>query len=763
MSSYIQKGDASMNILHVIHGYPPHYMAGSEVYTWNLCKQLAGQHQVSVFTRIENPYAAPYEISDSIEDGVQVRRINKAMRDYTFKDKYLDPAVDDAFRATLRDFQPDTVHFGHLSHLSSQLPIIARQEFGIPVVFTIHDFWLHCFRGQLVRPDMSICDGPSPASCLACAQRFFKDGIDAQQIDAYQAHMRDVIEHVDIFLAPSRTVESFFIKNGVPRQKLRYSRYGFDISRITPVKSSQKKQTLRFGFLGRVIPVKGIHTLLRAFAAVEGDSTLQIWGDTETQLSWLKSLCKQDPRVQFMGRYHNGEIQQVLENIDVMVAPSLWLENAPLVIQESFLANVPVVTSDAGGMAELVEEGVTGFLFPLGDEQRLTQLLQQLADQPEMLKALRESRGSVRSIEDDAAACVAIYDELQTNKKEPVRLPMRPAPWRVTFVTNPGVCNLHCAMCDTHSKYAPARTKSLPQLDFPLVRQTITVLAQRGLREVIPSTMGEPLLYSHFSEMIELVQSTGLRLNLTTNGTFPNGGIDYWASVLLPVLSDIKFSINSVDPNVAKVLMGGINADKQLHNIQRYLELKTKYEQGGGQLSTASVQATFMESNLNELPHLLKWAIQHNMDRFKGHQLWVNWPELQQESLRRSEQSIERWNRMVSTLIRIADTEKRPNGKKIRLENIVALDREGAQIDLDDTICPFLGQEAWVEADGSFQVCCCPSELRRKFGDFGSLHEHSFMEIWRSPQYRKFVQDWGHHPNCLACNMRKPKERTQHV
>ncbi|MCK5691024.1 glycosyltransferase, partial [Myxococcota bacterium] len=150
-----------MNILHVIHGYPPHYMAGSEVYTWNLCRRLAEQHRVSVFSRIENPYAAAYEVSNSIDDGVRVRRINKPQRDYTFRDKYLDPKIDEVFRAMLRETRPDVVHFGHLSHLSSQLPIIARQEFGIPVVFTLHDFWLRCFRGQLIKPDKSICEGPS--------------------------------------------------------------------------------------------------------------------------------------------------------------------------------------------------------------------------------------------------------------------------------------------------------------------------------------------------------------------------------------------------------------------------------------------------------------------------------------------------------------------------------------------------------------------------------------------------------------------------
>ena len=748
------KANLKMKILHVIHGYPPHYMAGSEVYTWNLCRQLAREHDVFVFTRVENPYSAPYQVANAFEDGVQVWRVNKPSRDYTFADKYLDARMDDAFRAILNQIRPEVVHFGHLSHLSSQLPSIAKQEFGIPVVFTIHDFWLHCFRGQLVRPDLSVCSGPSSEGCLTCAQFFFKDWVDLPHIESHRNHMRDVMDHVDVFLSPSRTLEQFFLGQGVPLRKLRYSRYGFDFSRVTATKTAKDSETLRIGFIGRIIPVKGVDLLLRAFVETIGPASLQIWGSAEPHLHWLREICRQDPRVTFKGGYHNGEIQQVLDGMDVIVAPSIWLENSPLVIQESFLANLPVITSDAGGMSELVQDGVNGFLFPMGDEESLCQLLQKLIDNPNLLSDLEPSRDTVRAIQDDAVACASLYKELLPSQRRPV-LPVRPAPWRVTFVTNPGVCNLRCPMCDTHSPYAPKELARSPQLDFGLVERTIKELAMRGLREVIPSTMGEPLLYSHFMQMIELVQGSSIRLNLTTNGTFPGRGVDSWAAALLPVLSDIKFSLNSVDPLTNTRIMGGIDSEKQLHNIQRYLELKTRHEANGGRKTTVTVQATFMESNFEELPQLLRWAIENGIDRFKGHHIWVTWPQLDQESLRRSTESAVKWNRMAATLHKIADDERCPDGHRIRLDNIESLHTESAATGPDSSLCPFLGREAWVEADGSFQVCCCPSTERREFGDFGNLNERSLMEIWRSPKYREFVASWGNHPICQTCNMRR--------
>jgi glycosyltransferase involved in cell wall biosynthesis/MoaA/NifB/PqqE/SkfB family radical SAM enzyme len=747
-----------MKILQVIHGYPPQYMAGSEVYTWNLSRHLTGSHQVSVFTRIENPYAAPYRTTDSLEDGVFVRRLNKPGRDYTFRDKYLDHRVDEAFRAMLRKTKPDVVHFGHLSHLSTQLPAIARAEFGIPTVLTIHDFWMYCFRGQLVRPDGGLCDGPSVAACLDCSRHFFKEWIDQGQVEARLRHIRDVVEHLDVCLAPSRTVATFFRNQGVPEQKVIFSPYGFDVNRITPRKTPRVAGPLRFGFLGRVIPCKGIHVLLEAFHATQGRATLDVWGDASSDRRWLDALCGNDPRVTFRGGYHNGQIQEALDDMDLLVAPSLWLENSPLVIQEALLAELPVITSDAGGMAELVQDGRNGFLFPLGDVGALRGLLQRVMDDPGRLGALKPDRGSVRTIADDAEACVAVYQGLAGTRRTPA-LPMCPAPRRVTFVTNPGLCNLHCPMCDTHSRYASADPKELPLLDFDVVERVVLELAQRGLQEILPSTMGEPLLYPDFRRLLELAARTGVKVNLTTNGTFPGrGGVDAWTAALLPVVSDVKFSVNAIEPAVAERVMPGAGARLQLQNIRRYLELKCRRETETGQTSTATVQATFMESTLEELPRLLRWAIANGLDRFKGHQLWVTWPQMEAESLRRSHEAAARWNRMVDVLREIAEHETAPNGKRIRLENVEPIRLDSEPRDGTATRCPFLGREAWIEADGTFQVCCCPRGERKAFGEFGSVLDAPFMDLWTSLRYRDFVEGWGRHPNCLKCNMRRPVE-----
>jgi len=288
-------------------------------------------------------------------------------------------------------------------------------------------------------------------------------------------------------------------------------------------------------------------------------------------------------------------------------------------------------------------------------------------------------------------------------------------------------------------------------------------LAQRGLHEIIPSTMGEPLLYPQFDKMIDLAARTGVKINLTTNGTFPLRGVDAWTEALLPVVSDVKFSVNGIDPAVVGAVMPGLVPEIQLGHIRRYLELKQHYEASGARRSTTTLQVTFMEKNIEELPKLLIWAAEHGMDRFKGHHLWVTWPQLAEQSLRSSRESRVRWNKMVVVLRELAERLRKPDGTRLRLDNVEILSLEGEAPTRAISLCPFVGREAWVEADGSFQVCCCPSEERKAFGEFGSLRDKSFMEIWTSPKYMEFAAGWGRHPNCLKCNMRHTRKENAHA
>ena len=131
---------------------------------------------------------------------------------------------------------------------------------------------------------------------------------------------------------------------------------------------------------------------------------------------------------------------------------------------------------------------------------------------------------------------------------------------RLTLLTNPDTCNLHCPLCFLNQRGVSSGFGEMP---IEVARRSIEKYA--GVREVIPSTMGEPLLYSHFEELLELCGSLGIPMNLTTNGSFPRTwGSDEGLKSLLLACSDIKVStLNSIcnlHPNILAYLEAPIGS-----------------------------------------------------------------------------------------------------------------------------------------------------------------------------------------------------------
>ncbi len=331
--------------------------------------------------------------------------------------------------------------------------------------------------------------------------------------------------------------------------------------------------------------------------------------------------------------------------------------------------------------------------------------------------------------------------------------------WRITFDTNPNDCNLHCLMCEHHSLYSDVEknriASGIPRqlMDIELIKKVLSSTRGSAIREIIPSTMGEPLLYQDFPKIIELCREFGVKLNLTTNGTFPVKGAIQWAELIVPVASDVKISWNGATKKTQETIMQGSNFDRGLQNIKDFLQVRDRYRERN--YCQVTLQLTFMELNLPELPDMVKLGISLGIDRIKGHHLWVNFKELEQLSLRRDSSSIARWNKTVQIISEIADDNLLPNGKKINLVNFDLLSDDAIYNLNPQGVCPFLGQEAWIAPDGSFKPCCAPDILRQELGDFGNINEVDVLDIWRSNAYQNLVKNYMQHRVCVACNMRR--------
>ncbi len=781
-----------MKILQVIHGYPMRYNAGSEVYTQTLAQALADRHEVQVFTREEDPFAPDYASRGDVDPDDPRIRLHLVNMPRT-RDRYRHVGVDERFAQVLEVFRPDIVHVGHLNHLSTSLLAKAASR-QIPIVYTLHDYWVMCPRGQFMQMDptdpnelWAACDGQEDRKCAErCYTRYFSGASAEREEDVgywtrwvtrRMAHVREMAELVDLFIAPARyLLDRYQREFGLPARKLAYLDYGFDLARLRG-RERVDGDPFTFGYIGTHIAAKGIHDLLRAFGTVTGDARLRIWGRPRGQeTDALRAIASGLPadasaRVEWLPEYRNQDIvRDVFDKVDAIVVPSVWVENSPLVIHEALQTRVPVITADVGGMAEYVGHEQNGLLFHHRDRTSLAAQLQRLADDPGLARRLgargylQSDSGDIPDIGNHAADIERVYEQLLRRRTSAKVSPL-PGPWRITFDTNPDTCNLRCIMCEEHSPLSSSqdlrRAAGKPRRVMPmeLLRRVIAEGAANGLREVIPSTMGEPLLYEHFDEIVDLCVAHGVTLNLTTNGTFPGRGARAWAQRIVPVTSDVKISWNGATKETHEAIMLGARWEAVVENVRTLVAVRDAHADAGGNRCRVTFQLTFLETNVAELADIVRLAIELGVDRVKGHHLWAHFDGIKSLSMRRDVGAIRRWNDAVAAA-RVAAAERPlPNGEHVLLENIVPLDETAASEDLaPGGPCPFLGQEAWVSAEGRFDPCCAPDAQRRTLGEFGNLRDSSVMEVWRGEPYRRLLATYRTRGLCLGCNMRKPTE-----
>lgn len=784
-----------MKILQVIHGYPMRYNAGSEVYTQTLCHGLAEDHEVHVFTREEDPFAPDFRLRaerDADDPRIALHVVNNPRN----RDRYAEPGVDRRFAELLERVRPDVVHVGHLNHLSTSLPREAATR-SVPVVYTLHDYWLMCPRGQFMqthpedpRQLWAACDGQEDRKCAErCYARQFGGAPDEREADvAYwtgwvgrrMRHVREMAELVDCFIAPSRYLHDRYRDGfGLPAGKLVYLDYGFDLDRLRGRRARLGDGPFVFGYIGTHIPAKGIQDLIRAFGEVSGETVLRIWGrprgqDTEALKALVRSLPpERAERVEWFPEYRNADIvRDVFDRVDAIVVPSVWVENSPLVIHEAQQARVPVITADAGGMAEYVRHGVNGLLFEHRSRRSLAGRMQELVDAPALARRLGRrgylyaASGDIPAIADHVQAVERIYGRV-LERRDSARVGAGPGPWRITLDTNPDTCNMRCVMCEEHSPHSPLQTArrraGRPRRVMPvdLMRRVVAEAAANGLQEIIPSTMGEPLLYEHFDEILALCSEHGVKLNLTTNGSFPRLGAKAWAERIVPVASDVKISWNGATKATQEAIMIGARWEHVLDNAGTFIAVRDAHAACGGNRCRVTFQLTFMEDNVAELADIVRLAVRLGVDRVKGHHLWTHFDAIEAQSMRRDGDAVRRWNEAVLAAREAAVERMLPNGRPVLLENIELLDEEEARHDLSPGgPCPFLGREAWVSAEGRFDPCCAPDAKRRTLGEFGNLHDRGLMDIWRGGAYRNLMATYRNRALCLGCNMRRPADGT---
>lgn len=338
-----------------------------------------------------------------------------------------------------------------------------------------------------------------------------------------------------------------------------------------------------------------------------------------------------------------------------------------------------------------------------------------------------------------------------------------PKLFRITLDTNPEDCNLHCVMCEEHSPYSRFKQELFERTGIrrrlmprKLIENLFVQVAELGVQELIPSTMGEPLLYEHIDLIYELAEHYGIKINLTTNGTFPRRSVEDWAKLIVPRTSDVKISWNGAKAETYAQVMRGANFDKAISNLKAFIAERDKHYERTHYYCRVTLQLTFMAHTMHEIPDVVRLAAALGVDRIKGHHLWAHFEEIKPYAIPPNQEHHKQWNKYMCDCHSIVKYELKPDGTQVILENLHILGEDKEQSDTTETLCPFLGRELWVSASGVISPCCAPDQLRRSLGDFGNICQTSLKEVLSSPQYRELQQNYRQKPLCKTCNMRRP-------
>ncbi len=431
-----------MKILFVIHDFLPNHQAGAEIYTYLLAREMSKHHEVCIFFAEISAVNFSYSVAKRTYDNLQCIEVTRPLTTDLLGEPFNDKKMEEIFEEIVGDFQPDIIHLQHLFYHSFNYPAIARKK-SIPTLFTLHDYWLTCPRwGQRMRRNLQLCHAVDLTRCAECLYekpaytRFFslsyfhyvlrrwlteahsiEDRV--KSLERRQQLARSAMDNVDLFIAPSPFLRSEFIRFfDIPEKKIIFSDYGFDTNSFSKKRRS-KHSKIRFAFIGTLSDHKGVHVLVEAFNRIDQNKAeLHIYGDATWFPHYFSSLEKAaDPSlVSFKGPVPNNAVAELLTSIDVLVVPSVWFENSPLTIHEAFMAGVPVITSNLGGMADLVTDGVNGLLFSAGDSQDLAGKIKKLIESDSLLDTLRQGIPAVKTIDENSREIEFLYRQLLDNK-----------------------------------------------------------------------------------------------------------------------------------------------------------------------------------------------------------------------------------------------------------------------------------------------------------------------------------------------------------
>ena len=384
------------------HGHPRFSPGGGEHAAYALFQQLNSQPNIKAWF-VAACDSSFFSVGQTISSLNASEILIPRAKDDFFH--YSNTCLDESseFTPWIREIQPNILHFHHFVHLGLDL-IIALLGLmpKAKSILTLHEYFTICpYQGQLLRRDGKICtNGPNIHDCIQCVPHQSTTNLFMRS-----TMMESLLERIDYLIAPSHDLA----------QRLNNHKKGSKpISVIENPLSSQLQQEPKpsyvhhslakksnitiFGYFGQIHYSKGLHIIINAlmlairdnpnlYLVIHGTDIYQVAHPDKNMQKYfdhLQGLIEPlNSQIYFHGPYAQDELSGLISNVDWMIMGSLWYENSPVVIQEAYLHQCPLLVPSLGGMAEKVRDGIDGYHYTPRSPIDLARLMLYVANHPE--------------------------------------------------------------------------------------------------------------------------------------------------------------------------------------------------------------------------------------------------------------------------------------------------------------------------------------------------------------------------------------------
>jgi glycosyltransferase involved in cell wall biosynthesis/GT2 family glycosyltransferase/SAM-dependent methyltransferase len=389
-------GDRRLRILFTMFGWKE--SGGGTMHPRALALRLARMgHDVAVFFAGQGhaSVSEPYFLERSNEDGVKLYGLwnrSTAFLDVADPDREIrDENVLRKFTAVLDEFKPEIVHIHNFLGFSFAIAEETKRR-KIPVIYTPHNYHMIDPALYMLSPGLEPWKGSDLFECSDLPVKF------PQNNESYRHRIQKakylLNEVIDCTLAISTRMREILIDFGGQANKIAVVHQIPDSveSLLTSVFGRNSLQVpLRFGFIGNVMPYKGLHKLFAAAQMISGKAKFLIYGAQDG--TYAESLRKIDRKgvVRWKGRYTSSDLPAIASELDAVIVPSIWEEGAGLVNVESLAMKLPIIGARIGGIPDFVSDRHNGRLYPAHSEHNLAAILDEIIENPRQLREWRDN------------------------------------------------------------------------------------------------------------------------------------------------------------------------------------------------------------------------------------------------------------------------------------------------------------------------------------------------------------------------------------